>query len=386
MPDVDVIIIGAGAAGLACGAACARRGQSVLVLEAAERIGAGISARNSEVIHAGLYYATGGLKHRFCVAGRRRLYRYLAERGVAHRRTGKLIVATEAAEIAGLEALHARGLANGVEGLELIDGAHAQRLEPELRASAALLSSETGVFDAHGYMLALQGEIEDAGGSVVLATEVVAVERTGDGLRVIAGQGDAVTARVVVNSAGLHAPALAMKVEGFDPVHAPRLFLAKGSYFSCTGRAAFSRLIYPAPVDGGLGVHLTLDVAGRMRFGPDVEWLDAADPDGVDYAVDPARAEGFYAAVRRYWPGLRDGALAPDYSGVRPKLNGPGEAAADFRIDGPEVHGVGGLINLFGIESPGLTSSSALGDYVADMITGGREKAEAGLQAALTAG
>lgn len=372
MAEVDVIVAGAGAVGLACAAACARRGLSVLVLEAAGRIGSGVSARNSEVIHAGLYYPTASLKHRLCVAGRTRLYAYLKERGVAHRRTGKLVVATEADEIDSIEALAKRALDNGVAGVTLIDGAEAKRLEPALRAVAALVSPETGVFDAQGYMLALRGEIEDAGGAVALATPVMRVEQAAGQLCVVAGGAEParVMTRWFVNSAGLYAQKLAARIEGLEAAHIPLLRLAKGCYFGCSGRAAFSRLIYPAPVDGGLGVHLTLDTAGRMRFGPDVEWLSENDPDAIDYRVDESRSDRFARAVRRYWPGLPDGALQPDYAGVRPKLSGSGEAAADFRIDGPDVHGVAGLINLFGIESPGLTSSPAIGECVVDLVAG----------------
>lgn len=370
MSDVDVIVVGAGAVGLACAAAFARRGQDVLVLESAAGIGSGVSSRNSEVVHGGMYYPAGSLKHRLCVEGRRRLYAYLDARGVAHRKTGKLIVATADAEIAQIEAIATRGRINDVEGLELIDGGAARRLEPQLNAVAALVSTETGVFDSHGYMLALQGEIEDAGGVIALLTPVVRVACVAQGFSVETGGAEPgrVTSRLLVNSAGLGAPAVARAIEGFDASHIPEQILAKGSYFACTARPAFSRLIYPAPVEGGLGVHLTLDLSVRMRFGPDVEWLAAGDPADVDYRVDPARADSFYAAVRRYWPGLPDGSLAPDYAGCRPKLSGPGQPAADFRIDGPELHGVPGLVNLFGIESPGLTSSLAIADKVAGRL------------------
>jgi L-2-hydroxyglutarate oxidase LhgO len=360
--DVDVVIVGAGAVGLAAAAALARHGKDVLVLEAAAAIGTGISARNSEVIHAGMYYPTGSLKHRLCVAGRRALYAYVQQRNIAHRRTGKLIVATTDAEVAKIEAIHATGRANGVAGLELISAQTAQAWEPELDCLSALWSSETGIIDAHGYMLALCGEIEDSGGAVALQSPVDHIDRIPGGFRLHAS-GEVICCRQVVNSAGLHAQRVAACIEGFSPTHIPKLTLAKGNYFSCAVKPVFSRLIYPAPVDGGLGVHVTLDLGGRMRFGPDVEWLDTDNPDAIDYAVDPRRADSFYAAIRRYWPGLPDGVILPDYAGVRPKI-----AAADFRIDGPATHGIPGLVNLFGIESPGLTSSLALAEEVSQLL------------------
>ena len=365
--DVDVVVVGAGAVGLAVAAAFARGGSDVLVLEAAPAIGTGISARNSEVIHAGMYYPTGSLRQRLCVAGRRQLYAYLGQRNIAHRKTGKLIVATTAAETAKLEALHATGQANGVEGLERVSAATARAWEPELTCTAALWSPETGILDAHGYMLALQGEIEDHGGAIALQSPVTRIDQISGGFRVHAA-GEAIACRLVVNSAGLQSQRVAASIEGLAPQHIPKLTLAKGNYFSCTTRPAFSRLIYPAPVEGGLGVHVTLDLGGRMRFGPDVEWLATNTPDDVDYTVDPRRADAFYAAIRRYWPGLPNGVLSPDYSGCRSKLSGPGEPAADFRLDGPELHGVSGLVNLFGIESPGLTSSLAIADEVRRML------------------
>ncbi|MDZ4761019.1 MAG: NAD(P)/FAD-dependent oxidoreductase [Alphaproteobacteria bacterium] len=368
MFDVDAVVAGAGAVGLACAAALARRGDSVLVVEAAGAIGTGVSARNSEVVHAGMYYPNDSLRRRFCVEGRRLLYAYLAERGVAHKKLGKLIVATREDEIAQVEAIHVRGLSNGVEALEMISGAHARAMEPNLSCVAALWSPETGILDSHGYMLALQGEMEDAGGAIAFLAPVGRVSpHSAGGFRVsVGGEAPAeIQCRLFINSAGLQAQSVAQSIEGYDPALIPKLTLAKGSYFGCLGRAAFSRLIYPAPVEGGLGVHVTLDLGGRMRFGPDVEWLGDADPEAVDYQVDPSRADRFYAAVRKYWPGLPDGAITTDYSGCRPKLSGPGEPAADFRVDGPEVHGMAGLVQLFGIESPGLTSSPAIAEEVA---------------------
>jgi len=359
--DIDCVVIGAGVVGLACAAELARRGREVLVAEAASGIGAGISSRNSEVIHAGLYYPTGSLKHRLCVSGRRKLYDYAASRGVPHRKIGKLVVATNAAEESQIAAIHARAIANDVEHVAMLSGPEARALEPNLSCVSALISRETGLVDSHGLMLALRGDLEDRGGSVVLETPLLRGDKSGGGYTVHFGGASpmTLTARCVINAAGLSAPRIA-KALGAD---APEMTLAKGSYFGCTGKPAFSHLIYPAPVDGGLGVHLTIDLGGRMRFGPDVEWLDETDPAKVDYAVDPKRADSFYAAIRRYWPALPDGALTPDYSGCRPKLSRHGEPTADFRIDANE-----GLVNLFGIESPGLTSSLAIADTAADSV------------------
>ncbi len=365
--DMDVVVIGAGAVGLAVAAAFARSGREVLVLEAADGIGTGTSSRNSEVIHGGMYYPTGSLRHRMCVEGRRKLYAYLEARSLPHQKRGKLIVATSDSETTKIEAIHATGLRNDVENLKLISGAEAMAWEPNLSCTAALWSPETGIVDSHSYMLALQGDIEDAGGMLAFETPVTRIEHlTGGGFRVHTGGAEpgSVTCRRLVNSAGLYAHRVGRAIEGYPQDLIPKFVLAKGNYFGCAGRPAFTRLIYPAPVEGGLGVHVTLDLAGRMKFGPDVEWLTTTNPDEVDYRVEPRRSDSFYAAIRTYWPGLKDGAILPDYSGCRPKLSGPGEPAADFRIDGPELHGIEGLVNLFGIESPGLTSSLAIADEV----------------------
>ncbi|HVY86875.1 MAG TPA: NAD(P)/FAD-dependent oxidoreductase [Caulobacterales bacterium] len=361
--DIECVVIGAGVVGLACARALAESGREVLLLERADTIGTGVSSRNSEVIHAGIYYATGSLKHRMCVEGRRLLYPYLASRGVAHRKCGKLIVAVEPAEEPKIAGLHARALENDVENVSLISGAQARALEPNLRAAAAMVSPETGIVDSHGLMLALLGDFESAGGAIAFNTAAQGGETLADG-RMLVRTGDTLLrCRALVNAGGLEAIRFAQALEGLPPRTLPTLTLAKGNYFGCAGRPTFSRLIYPAPVDGGLGVHLTVDLAGRMRFGPDVEWLADNDPTHIDYNVDPARAQSFYAAIRRYWPGLADNALTADYSGCRPKLAGSG-ATVDFRIDGPETHGVEGLVNLFGIESPGLTSSLAIANEV----------------------
>ncbi|MFT3729164.1 MAG: NAD(P)/FAD-dependent oxidoreductase [Terricaulis sp.] len=366
--EIECLVVGAGVVGLACAAAIARLGHDVLVVEAASAIGTGVSARNSEVIHAGIYYPTNSVRRRLCVEGRRKLYAYAASHNVAHRKCGKLIVATAAAEEAQIAALHQRALDNDVEGMSLLTGAEARALEPNLNCVAAAFSTETGIVDAHGLMTALRGDLESAGGAVALNAPVLggAMRDGGDfEIRVGGAQPALARCRVLINAASLQAQRVAASIEGMPAAHIPPLTLVKGNYFGCAGRPAFSRLIYPAPVEGGLGVHLTLDLGGRMRFGPDVEWLAVNDPDSVDYTVDPRRGDAFYAAIRRYWPALADGALTPDYSGCRPKLSGPGQTAADFRIDGAEVHGVRGLVNLFGIESPGLTSSLAIAEDVA---------------------
>jgi L-2-hydroxyglutarate oxidase LhgO len=361
---IEVIVIGAGVVGLAIGRALALAGRDVLVLEAERHFGTGTSSRNSEVIHAGLYYPTGSLKARLCVEGRRMLYTYCAERGVAHRRLGKLIVAARESQREQLHAIHARALASEVENITLIEAAEAKALEPQLSCVAALHSRETGIVDSHGLMLALLGDLESAGGGLACASPFDRAQR-GEGWTVrTAGEAPfALAADWIVNSAGLRAQEVAARIESLPAAHVPRLHLARGCYFQLAGRAPFSRLIYPVPVPGGLGVHLTLDLGGQARFGPDVEWVDA-----IDYTVDPRRADAFYAEVREYWPLLPDSSLAPAYAGIRPKLSGPGEPAADFVIAGPGAHGVPGLVNLFGIESPGLTASLAIGAQVSALL------------------
>ncbi len=364
MDRVDAVVVGAGVIGLAVGRALALRGLETLVLESANAIGTGTSSRNSEVIHAGLYYPTGSLKARLCVAGKQALYAYCAARGVAHRRCGKLVVVADAAQHAKLVALQARARANGVDGdddTQLLSRDEALAMEPALQCSAALWSPSTGIVDSHGLMLALQADLEAAGGLVALASPVERVV-CGSARHRVQAAGTEVEARFVVNAAGLGACALAQRTEGLAPAFQPRGRFSKGNYFSLSGRAPFSRLIYPvAPDTAGLGVHLTLDLGGQARFGPDVQWLDEGTTEqALDYRVDPRRGDSFYAEVRRYWPALPDGALQPAYSGVRPKLGGPHEAASDFRIDGPAEHGVPGLVNLLGIESPGLTACLAL--------------------------
>ncbi|MES1198481.1 MAG: NAD(P)/FAD-dependent oxidoreductase [Pseudomonadota bacterium] len=367
-PDFDAAIVGAGAVGLACGYKLAQRGLSVVVLEREGRIGAGVSSRNSEVIHAGLHYPTGSLKARLCVAGRRALYPFLEAHNVAHDKSGKLIVATEESEIAAIERLHAQGDVNGVEGVTRISGEEARALEPGLRAVAALYSIESGVLDAHGYMLALEGEIEAHGGAVALNTPFLGAARNQDAfvIRIGGETPSSFTATRLVIAAGLGAQGCAALIEDFPRARIPALHLGKGSYFSLIGmRPPFKRLIYPPPIPGALGIHYRRDLGGVARFGPDLEFVDHED-----YRVDPARAAGFYAYVRRFWPDLPDGALAPDYAGIRPKLHGPDDPQRDFVIDDANAHGVANLVALFGIESPGLTSSLAIGEEVAARLVG----------------
>lgn len=367
--ETDVAVIGAGVVGLAVAAALARAGHDVIVLEGASAFGTVTSARNSEVIHAGLYYPTGSLKARLCVEGARMLYDWCTDHGVPHKRLGKLIVATDAEEAAALDRLRTKAADNGVT-LTPLTGARAREMEPALSCVGALLSPDTGIVDSHALMLSYLGELEDHGGALALNTPVTGGSARPGGVRLLCGGAEpmALDCRFAVNCAGLGAQALAAAIEGVRPGSIPALHLAKGSYFDLTGKPPFARLIYPTPVNGGLGVHYTVDLGGRGRFGPDVEWLDSADPGTVDYAVDTARGAAFYAAVRRYWPGLPDGALQPAYAGVRPKLQAPGGPAQDFVVQTPEDTGVDGLFTLYGIESPGLTASWALARMVAQLI------------------
>lgn len=371
MDRIDALVIGAGVVGLAIGRALAASGRETVVVESADGIGQGVSSRNSEVIHSGLYYAPGSAKAVLCTRGRALLYGFCTSHGVAHAALGKLVVATHADQHAALQVLQARAAANGVP-LAWLSAAQAREMEPALHCTAALWSPSTGIVDSHGLMLALQGDLERHGGAVALKSTVRAARFAPAGpahVEVESADGDfELQADWVVNAAGLQACALARRFAGLDTQHVPQARFAKGSYFSLSGAAPFARLIYPAPVDAWLGVHLTLDLAGQARFGPDLEWLDVSDPADIDYAVDLARASGFEQAIRRYWPALPTGALQPAYSGVRPKIHGPGEPAPDFRIDGPQQHGVVGLVNLFGIESPGLTSALAIAQEVLGMV------------------
>jgi L-2-hydroxyglutarate oxidase LhgO len=364
MDKVECVVIGAGVIGLAIARRLALAGREVIVLEAAEGIGTVTSSRNSEVIHAGIYYPAGSLMARMCVRGKRALYEYCGEHGIPHRNCGKLIVATTPNETAKLQSIRAHAEANGVADLQTLDGAAARALEPALNCDAALLSPSTGIIDSHAYMLALRGEAEDAGAAFAFHTPLLGARAHEGRIELDAGGNTPMSleCRLLINAAGLGASAVARSIDGMPIDLIPPAYLAKGNYFSCNARAPFSHLIYPVPEPGGLGVHLTLDMAGQARFGPDVEWVDA-----IDYAVDPARAERFYPAIRRYWPTLPDGALMPSYSGMRPKIVPPAVAVQDFLIQGPGDHGIGGLINLFGIESPGLTSSLAIADYVGEL-------------------
>ena len=365
--DFDAVVVGAGAVGLASGYALARRGLTVAVLEKERAIGQGVSSRNSEVVHAGLYYPTGSLKARLCVVGRRALYGFLDSHKVAYRKCGKLVVASEMDQVERLEGIRLQALTNDVEGVILISGAQAVALEPALRAEAALISPESGVFDSHGYMLALQGEIEDRGGAVVMGTPFLgATPLEGRGFEIRAGgeSPTTLTARLLVTAPGLSAQAVAAEIEGFPPSGIPRRHFGKGVYFRLRGKAPFDHLIYPPPIPGALGTHYRKDLGGQAVFGPDLAYVETED-----YRVDPGRAAEFYDYVRRFWPGLPDDSLDPDYAGLRPKIHGPGEAQPDFRLDGVEAHGLPGLIALFGIESPGLTSSLAIGETVAERLT-----------------
>jgi L-2-hydroxyglutarate oxidase LhgO len=366
--DFDAVVVGAGAVGLACAFALAQRDLSVAVLEKGPSIGQGVSSRNSEVIHAGLYYPTGSLKARFCVEGRRRLYAFLESHGVAHLKCGKLVVATEPDEIAKVEAIGVQARENGVEGMSELTGAQARALEPELKTVMALQSTQSGLFDSHGYMLALNGEIEDRGGAVVVETPFEGAEALpGGGFRVRAGGAEptTLTCRLLIIAGGLGAQDAAARIEGYPADRIPKLHYGKGVYFALHGRPPFQRLIYPPPIVGALGVHYRRDLGGQARFGPDLSYVDHED-----YSVNPDREPGFESYIRRFWPGLPDGALSPDYAGIRPKLHGPGEPQPDFRLDGAEMHGMPGLVALFGIESPGLTSSLAIGEAVADRLAG----------------
>ncbi|WP_029076494.1 NAD(P)/FAD-dependent oxidoreductase [Kaistia adipata] len=364
MDEIECVIVGAGVVGLAVARALANRGREVLVIEAEDAIGTQTSSRNSEVIHAGIYYPAGSLMARFCVAGKQALYEYCAERGVPHSRCGKLIVAADTAEREKLGAIIARAAANGVGDLVELSEAEAVALEPALRCAGALLSPSTGIIDSHAYMLALQGDLEAAGGMVVFSSPLAGATPDGDGLVLSIGGAEPMhlRTRLLVNSAGLFAPAVAGTIAGLDPAHVPTAYYAKGNYFTLSGRSPFSRLIYPVPVPGGLGTHLTLDMGGQARFGPDVEWIDA-----IDYEVDTARLPLFVEAVKRYWPEIDAGRLQPGYAGIRPKIVPKGAPGQDFVVQGQAVHGVAGLINLFGIESPGLTASLALADHVAEL-------------------
>jgi L-2-hydroxyglutarate oxidase LhgO len=374
MDEIECVVIGAGVVGLAIARELAQAGREVLVLEAGDAIGVGTSSRNSEVIHAGLYYPTGSQKATLCVRGRALLYAYCDAQGVPYRRCGKLLVATSPQQIPKLDAIAAQAAANGVDDLQRLSASDARALEPALSCVAALLSPRTGIVDSHQLMLAYQGDAERAGASVVLRTRVRSIRVEDGGFVVEAASGSPdlfqLRARCVVNSAGLYAAEVARRIDGLDPAQVPRIRFARGNYFTVSGRSPFERLIYPMPNEAGLGVHLSVDLGGQAKFGPDVEWLDGG-VESIRYDVDPARAQSFYAAIREYWPALPDGALQPGYAGIRPKLTGPGEPAGDFLIQTAETHRLPGLVNLYGIESPGLTASLAIARRVAASLSGG---------------
>ena len=365
MHDVDCIVIGAGVIGLAVARALSLAGREVFILERERQFGMHTSSRNSEVIHAGIHYQANSLKATLCVAGKDLLYRYCAERGIAHRRCGKFTVATSEAQIATLESIEANARANGVTDLQWLDAEEAHRAEPQLKCIRALSSPSTGIIDSHEYMQSLLADAESRGATIAYDTAVTGLRPSATGIevRINAQALPAVRARLVINCAGLWADRVAACIEGFPARHIPRIRFAKGSYFALQGASPFSRLVYPAPQTGGhLGIHMTLDLAGAARFGPDTEWVES-----IDYAVDPRRAAMFAAVVQQYWPALDPGRLYPAYAGIRPKISAAGEATRDFDISGPQAHGVAGIVNLFGMESPGLTASPAIGQYIAGM-------------------
>ena len=367
--SVDCVVIGAGVVGLAVARALALSpkfaGKELLVLEAANGVGTGTSSRNSEVIHAGIYYPQGSLKAQLCVQGREMLYDYCEQRGIGFKRCGKLLVATNEAQVAQLQDIIAKAAANGVHDLVLLTREQARELEPQLECVAAVISPSTGIIDSHALMLSLQGDFENSGGLTVLNSAVAGVFISAGAIKIAMTDGTKILTKTLVNAAGLSAPMLARSMQGLNPQFVPQEYYAKGNYFTLSGKSPFSRLIYPVPEAAGLGVHLTLDMGGQAKFGPDVQWVESAD----DLVVNAARGDAFYAEVRKYWPQLQDGALIAGYAGIRPKISAPHETAADFLIQGPKDHGIAGLVNLFGIESPGLTSSLAIGARVAQLLT-----------------
>ena len=362
---IDCVVIGAGVVGLAIARRMAQRGLETILIESENAIGTGTSSRNSEVIHAGIYYPKGSLKARFCVAGKQMLYRFCAERGITANNCGKFIVATSEVQAVTLKGIVEKARANGVDDLQWLSAAEARAREPALSCVAALNSPSTGIVDSHGFMLGLQGDFEEAGGMLAFNSPLVTAACRDDGITITTGGAGAMelTAGIVINSAGLYAQDLARKFAGLPQETVPPAFYCKGNYYSLARKSPFSRLIYPVPEAAGLGVHLTIDLGGQARFGPDVEWIDH-----IDYSVDPRRAELFYAEIRKYWPGVPDGGLQPGYCGIRPKLGPESAPAADFLIQGPQVHGVKGLVNLYGIESPGLTSALAIAEHVNELV------------------
>jgi L-2-hydroxyglutarate oxidase LhgO len=364
--DGVTLVIGAGVIGLACAATIARRGGQVIIAESADTIGSGISSRSSEIVHGGMYYAPDTLKARHCMRGRRMLYEYADEHNIRYKKIGKLIVANTERERRQIETIYTQGMENHVEGIELIGGATAKLIEPNLKCIAAVLSPESGIIDSHQLMLSLRGELEDYGGMIAFRTKIKQLVGHSHNWTAVyddpGGTGRFEVQRVI-NAAGFGAHKIASYTEGYPRARVPTLHYVKGHYFSCRGPAPFSKLIYPAPVDGGLGVHLTFDLNGRMKFGPDVTWINQEN-----YDFDQTRIDYFYARIRTYWPNLPDGALTPDYTGIRPKLTGQNEPPCDFIIDGPDEHELKGLVHLFGIESPGLTACLSIARRVAKVL------------------
>jgi L-2-hydroxyglutarate oxidase LhgO len=374
MEQVDCVVVGAGVVGLAVAREMALQGRETILLERESAFGTVSSARNSEVIHAGIYYPKDSLKAKLCVEGNRLLYEYCRTHQVATQPYGKLIVAADETQMDDLQALLYKAQSNGVPRIKMISGAEATALEPNLQCVAAILSSSTGIVDSHGYMLSLLGGFEDAGGMIAYQSPLISARCIGSnaegGYELDIGGSDAIKiqTKMLINCAGISAPAIAQKIDGLKQEQIPKAYFAKGNYFSLSGKSPFSRLIYPIPEPGGLGVHLTLDMGGQAKFGPDVEWLDIDIEERIDYTVNPKRAEGFYAAIRRYWPGLQDSSLQPDYSGVRAKIVPPNTPAGDFLFDGYGNHGLHGLHNLYGFESPGLTASLAIAKHLQGLI------------------
>jgi len=370
MEQVDCVVIGAGVVGLAIAREMALRGRETIILERESAFGTVSSARNSEVIHAGIYYPKDSLKAKLCVEGNRLLYEYCRSHQVATHAFGKLIVAADDEQIHDLQNILYKAQNNGVPDVRLLSSTEAFNLEPDLKCTAAMLSSSTGIVDSHGFMLSLLGGFEDAGGMIAYQSPLLSAHAINEGFELAVGGNDAMQlqTRLLINCAGLSAPHIARKIDGLSADKIPQAYFAKGNYFSLAGRSPFKHLIYPIPEPGGLGVHLTLDLAGQAKFGPDVEWLDITEENQINYVVDQQRGDSFYAAIRRYWPGLKDGALQPDYSGIRAKIVPPNAPAGDFIFDGPKQHGLAGLYNLYGFESPGLTSSLAIARYLEGMI------------------
>ena len=374
MEQVDCVVVGAGVVGLAVAREMALQGRETILLERESAFGTISSARNSEVIHAGIYYPKDSLKAKLCVEGNRLLYEYCRSHQVATQPYGKLIVASDETQIDDLQAILYKAQNNGVPEIKMISGDEAKALESNLRCVAAILSSTTGIVDSHGYMLSLLGGFEDAGGMVAYQSPLISAKPIGDNaeggyqLEIGGADGMQIQTKLLINCAGMSAPAIAQKIEGLKKDQIPKAYFAKGNYFSLSGKSPFRHLIYPIPEPGGLGVHLTLDMGGQAKFGPDVEWLDIDAEEQIDYTVNPKRGDDFYEAVRRYWPDLKDKSLQPDYSGIRAKIVPPNAPAGDFCFIGPQEHGLQGLYNLYGFESPGLTSSLAIAKYLEGLI------------------